>query len=124
MAAWEALIGVYRQPGREVLRGLALRGLVRLATEANAHPDAKLIERYRQLIGDARTDADRRLVLGALAGAEEPSALELALTLLDQPGVRAEAEAAVRQIAEAVKARQPEAAAAALKRLHSAAKAP
>ena len=51
------------------MRGLALRGLVRLAGEENAHPNAKLIEHYRQLLAGAHTDADLRLILGALGGA-------------------------------------------------------
>ena len=117
LSAWNALAEIYRQPGRELLRGLALRGLVRLAGEANAHPDAKLVERYRLLLAGARSDADLRLILGALGGAAQPGALELAVPLLDKPGVRAEAEVAVKKIAEAIKAQDPQAAQAALKRL-------
>jgi HEAT repeat protein len=122
-AAWGTLAGVYRQPGREVLREVALRGLVRLAGEMNAHADARLIERYRQLIDDAHTDADLRLILGALGGAAQPGALELALPLLENPAVRAEAEVTVKRIAEAIKPQHPQAAAAALKRVQPTAKA-
>jgi len=117
LSAWNALADIYRQPGRELLRGLALRGLVRLAGEANAHPDAKLVERYRLLLAGARGDADFRLILGALGGAAQPGALELALPLLDNAGVRPEAEVAVKKIAEAIKAKHPQAAQEALKRL-------
>ena len=119
LSAWEALAAIYRQPDRESQRGLALRGLVRLAGEANAHPDAKLVERYRQLLAGGRSDADLRLILGALGGAAQPGALELALPLLDNAGVRAEAEVAVKKIAEAIKAQHPQAAQEALKRLQS-----
>jgi hypothetical protein len=118
-SAWDALSAVYRQPDTETLRGLALRGLVRLAGEANAHPDAKLVERYRQLLAGARGDADLRLILGALGGAAQPGALRLALPLLDNAGVRAEAEVAVKKIAEAIKAQHPQAAQEALERLKS-----
>ncbi len=118
-SAWEALVGIYREPGGETARGLALRGLVRLAGEGNAHPDAKLVERYRQLLADAHGDVELRLILGALGGAAQPGALELALPLLDNQGVRAEAEVAVKKIAEAIKAQHPQAAQAALKRLRA-----
>jgi hypothetical protein len=118
-SGWDALSAVYRQPGTEALRGLALRGLVRLAGEENAHPDAKLVERYRQLLAGARGDADLRLILGALGGAAQPGALQLALPLLNNSGVRAEAEVAVKKIAEAIKAQHPQVAQEALNRLKS-----
>jgi hypothetical protein len=122
-SAWDALANIYRQPANESLRGLALRGLVRLAGEENAHPGATLIERYRQLLAGAHGDADLRLILGALSGAAQPEALELALPLLDNAGVRAEAEVAVKRIAEAIKAQHPKAAQEALNRLQPKPKA-
>jgi HEAT repeat protein len=116
-SAWDALADIYRQPAAESLRGLALRGLVRLAGEENDHPGAKLIEHYRQLLAGAHSDAELRLILGALGGAAQPAALDLALPLLDNSGVRAEAEVAVKKIAEAIKAQHPKAAQEALNRL-------
>jgi HEAT repeat protein len=118
-SAWQALTGIYRQPGSEAVRALALRGLVRIAGDENAHPGPGLIEDYRQLLAGAHSDADLRLILGALGGAAQPEALDLALPLLANPGVRAEAEVAVKKIAEAVKAQYPKAAQEALKRLQS-----
>ena len=117
--AWDALADIYRQPATESLRGLALRGLVRLVGEENAHPGAKLIEHYRQLLAGTHADADYRLILGALGGAAQPEALELALPLLDNSGLRAEAEVAVKRIAEAIKAQHPKAAQEALNRLQA-----
>ena len=119
VSAWDALADIYRQPATESLRGLALRGLVRLAGEENAHPGTKLIERYRLLLAGARMDADYRLILGALSGDAQPEALDLAVPLLDNSGVRAEAEIAVKKIAEAVKAQHPKAAQDALNRLQA-----
>ena len=118
-SAWDALAGIYRQPGTEALRGLALRGLVRLAGEENAHPSATLVEHYRQLLAGAHSDADLRLILGALGGSVQPEALDLALPLLSNAGVRAEAEVAVKKIAEAIKAQHPKAAQEALSRLQA-----
>jgi hypothetical protein len=88
-------------------------------SEENAHPDAKLIAHYRELLPEAQSDADLRLILGALGGAAHPDALKLALPLLDKTGVHAEAEVAVKKIAEAIKAQYPQAAEEALKRLRS-----
>jgi hypothetical protein len=60
-----------------------------------------------------------RLILGALGGAAHPDALKLALPLLDKTGVHAEAEVAVKKIAESIKGQYPQAAEEALKRLQS-----
>jgi hypothetical protein len=118
-SAWDVLIGIYTQGSSEALRGLALRGLVRLAGDENTRPDSKLIDRYRQLLADARGDADLRLILGTLGGAAHPDALELALPLCANAGVRAEAEVAVQKIAESIKAQHPQAALEALQRIQA-----
>lgn len=115
--AWDMLMAVCRQPETETLRALALRGLARLAGDQNAKPDATLIERYRQLMALARNSDDRKLVLGALAGASSPDALQIALNQLPIAAVRAEAAEAVKKIAAAIKAQHPQAAQEALKRL-------
>ncbi|MBN2506799.1 MAG: hypothetical protein JXQ71_08910 [Verrucomicrobia bacterium] len=105
-AAWDPLMAVYRQPENDAHRALALRALVRLANDLNANPDAMLIERYRRLLAGARTGEDRKLILGALAGAAHPDALVLAKSLLSDAGVRAEAELAVKKITAAIQARR------------------
>jgi HEAT repeat protein len=115
--AWDALAGVYGQPANEAHRVLALRALVRLTGEENARPDANLIQRYSQLLAGAKSDDDRRLILGALSGAAHPDALQLALPLLSNPGVRAEAELAVKKIAEAITDKHPQPAQKALQQL-------
>ena len=116
-SAWDALADIYRRPAAETVRSLALRGLVRLAGEENAHPSPKLVEHYRLLLEGAHGEADLRLILGALGGAAQPGALELALPLLANTAVRPEAEVAVKKIAEAIKAQHPKAAQEALDRL-------
>jgi HEAT repeat protein len=117
LQAWNQLMVLYRQTDSEPHRVLALRGLVRLAAEENAQADAALVERYRQLLAGAKSDDDRKLVLGALGGAAHPEALKLAVELLANDGVGAEATLAVRKLAEALKTAHPEAAAEALKQL-------
>jgi hypothetical protein len=115
--AWDALMTVYRTPATEAQRGQALHGLVRLAGELSKQPDAKLVDRYRSLLNAVKGPADVRLILSALGGAAHPEALQLAVSLLSSPAVRAEAAAAVKQIANAIKAQHAEAAADALKRI-------
>jgi hypothetical protein len=52
-----------------------------------------------------------------LGDVAQPGALKLALPLLDNTGVRAEAEVAVRKIAEAIRVQDPKATQEALNRL-------
>ena len=118
-SVWEILSRVYSQGNGEALRTVALRGLVRLAGDENVQPGPKLIARYRELLDDARGDADLRMILGALGGAGDPEALQLALTYCAKTGVRPEAEAAVRKIAEAIKAQHPRAAQEALEQIQA-----
>jgi HEAT repeat protein len=118
-SAWDALASIYRKPATESVRSLALHGLVRLAGEENAHPSVRLVERYRLLLAGAHGEADLRLILSALGGAAQPGALELALPLLSNAGVRPEAEVAVKKLAEAIKAENPKAAQEALARLRN-----
>lgn len=119
---WSAIFAVFQKPENNRHRALALRGLVRLAGDLNAKPDAALIGRYRQLLAGANTADDRRLVLSALAGSTDPASLDVALSLLSDPAVRAETELAVRKIAARVHAEHPQAAQAALARLKPAKK--
>jgi hypothetical protein len=116
-AAWEPLRALYARAPGETERVLALRGLARLLGEQNARPDATMVNRYRELLATARGDNDRKLILGALAGCAHPEALTLALEQLGHAATRAEAVLAVKKIAEAIKDRHPEAAAAALQKV-------
>jgi HEAT repeat protein len=120
LTAWPKLLAAYRQPPNEAQRVLALRGLVRLASEANAQPGAALAARYRELLEGAKNDNDRKLILGALGGAAQPEALDLAAPLLENAGVRAEARLAIQKIAEAIKEKHPQAAQAALEKVKAA----
>jgi HEAT repeat protein len=107
VSAWEPLTEVYQKAETETQRVVALRGLVRILGEENQNPGQTLIDRYRSLFATAKTDTDRKLVLGALAGCPHPEALKLAIAQLGVTGVHAEATAAVKQIAEAIKAAHP-----------------
>ena len=114
--AWNDLMDVYREPEQEKLRSLALNGLVRIAQAGNAKPDAALIDRYRQLLAGAKSDADRKLILGALGGVASAEALEIVKPLLSDPAVKAEADLAAKAILAAIRKRDPEAAREAVRR--------
>jgi len=117
MDAWDTLLESYRTPGNPAERANALRALTRLAAEANVKPDNRLMKGYENLFTAARTDGETRQILSALSGAAHPAALDMALLEFAKPGVRAEAAAAIRKIAESIKATHPEAARKALDQL-------
>jgi hypothetical protein len=99
------MYGLYRNPPHEAYRTLMLRSLVRLLGEANERADERLLARYRDLVAGARDAADLKQILGALGGAAHPDALALANELLERPGVRAEAEVAIKKITAALQAK-------------------
>lgn len=119
-SAWDAVEAVYRNPESAAHRALAYRGLVRMAGGTGTSPDAAMMERYRMLAGEARSDDERKLLLGALAGVTHPDAMALALPMLDNPGVRAEAILALRRIISTVKPTHPKEAIAAWKLMKEA----
>lgn len=114
--AWDALAAIYRAPANEPQRHAALRALVRLMSEGRILADRQ-VGRYEALLAGARGDADLKLILSAMGGATHADTLRLALPLLDQSAVRAEAEIAVKKIAETIKEKEPALAKEALKRL-------
>jgi len=113
----DTLAAIYQKPEKPAFSIVALRGIVRLASSANKQPTPELVARYRQLLADARSDDDRRRVLGALGGCGHVAALELAVAQLATPNLRAEAAAAVKNIAALVKRQHPKESKAALQRL-------
>jgi HEAT repeat protein len=119
LSGWDTLFGFYQNPENEKIRGIALSGLVRLAGEENPHADQRLLERYQQLLSNAHGEAETKLILGALGGAASPGALPLVIPFLSDSNVRAEAQAAIKRIAEAIKGQHPQAAAEALQRLEA-----
>ncbi len=115
--AWDLLWRTYTGDSMEPHRALALRALVRLAEDQNNQADSNWVARYRALLENARQNADRKLILGALSGVALPEALDLALNQLGNPDVRDEAVLAVKRIAGAIKDTYPDAAREALQRV-------
>jgi HEAT repeat protein len=116
-SAWDSLIAIHTQPVKPSYGVLAWRGLVRMTQDDNKQPNPATLGRYRQLLAEARNDDERRRVLGALGSCDHVAALDLAVAQLATPNLRAEAELALKNIAELVKKHHPKEAKAALQKL-------
>jgi HEAT repeat protein len=116
-SAWETIIAVFEKPEKPAFGVLAWRSLMRLAQNANKSPDDALVARYRQLLSLARSDADRSVVMGALAECGHVGALDLAVQQLSVPNLRADAVTAVKSIAGLIRKKHPKEAKAAIKKL-------
>jgi HEAT repeat protein len=115
-SAWEAvfaLAGTETDPAR---KAATLRALARLAAASPAPENGARFKLILPLAGNA----DLRAILGAMGGVATVETLQLAVGLLDNADVRAEAKAAVTRIAEVLKKTHPEEAKAALARANAA----
>jgi NH3-dependent NAD+ synthetase len=90
-----------------------------MTQDDNKQPSPATLGRYRQLLAEARNDDERRRVLGALGGCDSVAALDLAVAQLATPNLRAEAELALKNVAELVKKHHPKEAKAALQKLQA-----
>ena len=112
-SAADALLKLSLEAENPVHRTLALRGYLRLALEAKSGQAALLV----RALEAARTDADKRALLSALAESGQPAALDTITRLLGDAAVRGEAAMAVVNLASKVGAQDPVAAEAALKKV-------
>ena len=115
--AWDAIVAVFEKPEKPAFGVLAWRSLIRLAQNANKEPSDALVGHYRQLLSLARSDADKSAVMGALGACGHVGALDLAVQQLSVPNLRADAETAVKGIAELIRKKHPQEVKAALKKL-------
>ena len=113
LSAADELLKLSLEAEKPVHRTLALRGYLRLALEAKAGQAALLA----RAIEAAKSDADKRAVLGALAESAQPEALETATKLLGDTTVGNEAASAVLNLANKVGGHDPLRAEAALKQV-------
>ncbi|MBM4155504.1 MAG: hypothetical protein FJ221_10825 [Lentisphaerae bacterium] len=93
---------------------LAQRGAIQVVRKATDLDPAARVARYRDLATKIANVDEQRALLSAVAELASPEALAVAAGFLDNPAVRAEAEAAVIQIAK--RAGKPDAASAAVLR--------
>jgi HEAT repeat protein len=118
LAAWEAqtaaapLLELARKTKSASHHAAAIRGLVRLASADEHRANADLLVETWAL---AQPLDERRLVLGALGGASELKALQVAVDAFEQADVRQEAALAAVLIGERLARSHPEECAAALR---------
>lgn len=109
------LLAVAGDPATAAYRLQAIRGFVRLATEASfGSASADAVEHLAQILAISETPDELRAVLAGLASQSSPDSLALATDLLDEEAVQAEAIQAVLRIAEKIGLQHPEMASSAL----------
>ncbi len=102
-AAAGPILEVAKESENRTHRVLALRAYLRLMKEM---PDAAARQRMMQRVRPLATTPDaKKMLLAALAEVPEPWALAAAESFLDDPAVKAEAEAAIEKIRTAQKRR-------------------
>ena len=107
------LLKVIRTADDRTRKALAFRGYVQMANMPGVGGD-EAVRMYQRALDLAETAAAKKSVLSGLAGSRVPQALDLVKGLMDDPGVRAEAELALVQVASNVRDADPAAARSAL----------
>jgi hypothetical protein len=102
------LLQVVRQTSDLTRRVLALRGYVSMAGLPSLSGETRL-KMYRQALEQAQRPEEKKLALGGLASVNNPQAMQVAQTYLDDATVKAEAALAIVKIAGAIKEHNPEA---------------
>jgi HEAT repeat protein len=98
--AYDDLVGLARGAREETHKLLAVRGLIRMVTLEPHRLRAAAVADLCSIAEMATRDEERKLVLGALAQFPGREALEAARRYLSQPGLEAEARAAIESITE------------------------
>ena len=113
-AATDIVIKIFRGTQNQTHRLLSLRGIVRLL----ALPDVErqmqnTMELYTDLMSDARSSEEKKLVLSGLANVNDAGALQLAAKCLDDETIKDEAASAAVKIAGSICGSNPDQAKAA-----------
>jgi hypothetical protein len=94
-----ALLGVAETAESEAERILALRGFIELTRLESERPTGESLDRYQKALTLATELSEKRMVLAGLGELGTVDALRVTMPYLDDPELRAEAEAALlRQI--------------------------
>ncbi len=115
--AWPVLWSMATSPNPRVPRGLVVQGLLHVARLEAGRTGA--VERCRALASLCSAPEERKALLSLLAQCPSVETLQLALSWLDQPEIRAEVVVAVERIAGEVRSRHPAEAEAALEKLRT-----
>jgi HEAT repeat protein len=102
-AATDVVIKIFRSTQNQTHRLLALRGIVRLLSlPGEDHPAQKTLEIYTELMSEARSPEEKKLVLSGLANVNDAGALQLAAKCLDDETIKDEAALAAVKIAGSI----------------------
>jgi len=123
-AAIEDLLGIARSAESQVHKVLALRGLMRLAGLPSGRPAQETVKLLAEAMALAPRVEEKKTVLAALAEINHAAALDLAVSLLAEKDLEVEAAAAVVKIAKGIQRADPDAAAAAVRKVLDVATAP
>jgi HEAT repeat protein len=110
------LLEFARDPAFTRHRTAAIRGYVRLATDASSTAPGRpsTTDRLKQILDVAERPEDQRIVLAGLATQTNPEGLALAIPMLDNPAVQMEAAQTILSIAGDISAAHVDLAEAAL----------
>jgi HEAT repeat protein len=113
------LVKIASASAEQKARVLAIRGCVRLATQEEGVKlsNAQKLDAFKTIIDARLDDPEKRLILSALSTVADDQALALATPMLQDPAVASDAAQAVIHIADAISARHPAEAGAALKKV-------
>lgn len=118
-AAVDGLLEIVQTARDPTERALAFRGGIRLLGSANDFSDRELADRFQKVLAAATSVDEKKLVLGAVANAHDPLALNLVEPLLSDPAVAAEAAQATVRLAPFVCGTAREATRASLQKVAS-----
>jgi hypothetical protein len=85
-------------------RVLALRGYVNVVALDGASPAATILQRYEDAMAIAKRVEDKKLVLAGIASVRHPDALKVLERYQADPALKAEADAAIQKVKDAMKA--------------------
>ena len=98
------LLKIVRTTDNQVHRVLALRGYVRLLALPSERPIADVLTRYDETMKLATRVEDKKLVLASMAELRHPDVVRALQPYAADPALKAEAEAAIKKVQEAMKA--------------------
>ncbi|MFB3902699.1 MAG: HEAT repeat domain-containing protein [Acidobacteriota bacterium] len=111
------LLKLARSASSPAHRILGFRGYVRLARSLDRGKAEDQVTMFREALGIAEREEEKRLVLGALGGVPSVGALDLVEPYLADPALKNEAQAACLRLAQSVARQEPGRARAALLKL-------
>lgn len=101
-SAINVLETIYKTASEDVYRALALRAYVRLLSAPSDRTPKETVSMYSNALKYARSADDRKLILAGLGNTPSIESLQIALPLVSDKSIQAEAAQAVLQIATSI----------------------